>query len=439
MNSSSSDDSGSEAMSEALNQSTKKKKNTRLGYSRGERSKRSIEDSEDSADTEDKELTSSNWHQSSLGVTPSMYFTNDDSEAASRMNFELDDDSELDDDLEDDDILDSPFGLGNTNFCWPPPGVENVTQGEDDRKLKGGKKRKPGIIYLSSIPTGYNVSRTTGFFSQFGRVGRVFLQPDLKERNKRKDKLARNFTEGWVEFNSKRVAKDVASNLNLTQVGGKKRAKSHDVIWNIKYLPGFKWTNLSERLAYEKAVHQQRMRTEISQAKRETDYFRANVERSKRLNPERLEDVTDSSLPIAKKSRKTGTPLQTNPSTKRVYEFRQKETDETIKKRKRLEQAQKKLSQPAEEVKSSKQEIHSDKIKKSVKETKNKKANFPTKTLKTDKRKGKTKNKSKGASLSNEIADNKSGNSMNTSKLKTRHGSNTEKTDRTEFLRNVFL
>merc|ERR1712135_180106 len=96
-------------------------------------------------------------------------------------------------------------------------------------------------------------------------------------------------------------------------------------------------------------------------------------------------------------------------------------------------------SQPAEEVKSSKQEIHSDKIKKSVKETKNKKANFPTKTLKTDKRKGKTKNKSKGASLSNEIADNKSGNSMNTSKLKTRHGSNTDKTDRTEFLRNVFL
>ena len=75
------------------------------------------------------------------------------------------------------DLLDSPFGLGNANFCWPPPGVESVTQGEDDRKAKGGKKRKPGIIYLSSIPNGYNVSRTTGFFSQFGRVGRVFLQP----------------------------------------------------------------------------------------------------------------------------------------------------------------------------------------------------------------------------------------------------------------------
>ena len=44
----------------------------------------------------------------------------------------------------------------------------------------------------------------------------------------------------------------------------------------------FKWTHLSERLAYEKAVHHQRLRTEISQAKREADFFKANVEKSKR-------------------------------------------------------------------------------------------------------------------------------------------------------------
>ena len=66
----------------------------------------------------------------------------------------------------------------------------------------------------------------------------LLIVADLKEKNKRKDKLARNFSEGWIEFISKRVAKDVASNLNMTQVGGKKRSKSHDVNWNIKYLPG---------------------------------------------------------------------------------------------------------------------------------------------------------------------------------------------------------
>jgi len=446
MSSNSSNDSDSEVNCESLNSITNKKKKSRTGLSRGERNKRSLEDSEDSVDNEDQELTSANWNQPTLGVTPSMYLMNDDSEAASKMNFELDDDSDLDDDdLEDGDLLDSPFGLGNANFCWPPPGVESVTQGEDDRKAKGGKKRKPGIIYLSSIPNGYNVSRTTGFFSQFGRVGRVFLQPDLKERSKRKDKLARNFTEGWVEFNSKRVAKDVATNLNLTQVGGKKRAKSHDVTWNIKYLPGFKWTNLSERLAYEKAVHQQRMRTEISQAKRETDFFRANVERSKRLNTERMEENADASLPVAKKSRKTVNTSLTNPTSKRIYEFRQKETDETIKKRKRLEEAQKNLTNPPHETRNTKDSIHTDKIKKPVKETKNTKREGPPPkaTVKADKRKNKTKNQSKEVPLSNEL--DKSSNPCNSSKLKTRKASNAEKkvcqgsTDRSEFLKNVFL
>ena len=60
---------------------------------------------------------------------------------------------------------------------------------------------------------------------------------DLKEKQKRKDKIARQFTEGWIEFQSKRAAKEVATNLNNTPVGGKKRSKAHDVLWNIKYLP----------------------------------------------------------------------------------------------------------------------------------------------------------------------------------------------------------
>ena len=98
----------------------------------------------------------------------------------------------------------------------------------------------------------------------------------------------------------------------------------------------FKWTNLSERLAYENAVHQQRMRTEISQAKRETDQFRANVERSKRFNIDKMGDNSEQLLPLAKKSRKTVSHLQPNLS-KRMYEFRQKETDEAIRKRKGFE------------------------------------------------------------------------------------------------------
>lgn len=40
---------------------------------------------------------------------------------------------------------------------------------------------------------------------------------------------------------------------------------------------------MSERLAYEKAAYKQRLRAEISQAKKEAQYLQANVEKSKKL------------------------------------------------------------------------------------------------------------------------------------------------------------
>ena len=86
---------------------------------------------------------------------------------------------------------------------------------------------------------------------------------------------------------------------------------------NFIWISRFKWTNLSERLAYEKAVHHQRLRTEISQAKREADFFKANVEKSKRMGRKRPRESPESPNPA-----------------KRVYDFRQKETDSSIRKSK---------------------------------------------------------------------------------------------------------
>ena len=75
----------------------------------------------------------------------------------------------------------------------------------------------------------------------------------------------------------------------------------------------FKWSHLTERLAYEKAVHQQKMRNEISQAKREAEFFKSNVEKAKRN----------------KKSKKNNATAAEGSET-RKYAFRQKETDEEI-------------------------------------------------------------------------------------------------------------
>jgi len=195
------------------------------------------------------------------------------------------------------------------------------------RMEKRRKRRKPGIVYLSCIPPGYNVSQTTMFFTQFGQVGRVFLQPANKDKSSKshgglnKDKRVLRFTEGWIEFMSKRLAKEVAQRVNNTAVGGSKRSKAHDALWNIKYLPRFKWSHLTERLAYEKAVHQQKMRNEISQAKREAEFFKSNVEKAKRN----------------KKSKKSNATSAAEGSETRKYAFRQKETDEEIRSKKQQE------------------------------------------------------------------------------------------------------
>ena len=180
MDSSSSDETGSEYMLERTSGFTSTRIH-RAGMSRGERSKRPLEDSDDSLDTgQRKEPTSFSWqHSSTLSGAPKIRLPNNALGSGTGMSLDFDEnDSEMEDeDVEDHDILEGPYGLLSSKICWPPPGVENAIANEGDRKLQEDKRRKPGIIYLSSIPMGFNVSRTTGFFSQFGRVGRVFLQP----------------------------------------------------------------------------------------------------------------------------------------------------------------------------------------------------------------------------------------------------------------------
>ena len=90
--------------------------------------------------------------------------------------FQVDDDYD-DDDVGVDELRHHPLSYP-APIPWPPAIVSPQNQQQqNDQSGSGKKKKKPGIVYLSSIPTGYNVTRTITFFSQFGKVGRVFLQP----------------------------------------------------------------------------------------------------------------------------------------------------------------------------------------------------------------------------------------------------------------------
>ena len=72
-------------------------------------------------------------------------------------------------------------------------------------------------------------------------------------------------------------------------------------------------------MAYEAAVKQQRLRTEISQVKREAEHFKNSVERKR------------------KKSKKEKISDEDSTKDQVVFQFKQRETDAQIRKRKREE------------------------------------------------------------------------------------------------------
>ncbi|RUP47924.1 hypothetical protein BC936DRAFT_145166 [Jimgerdemannia flammicorona] len=144
---------------------------------------------------------------------------------------------------------------------------------------------RTGIVYISRVPPYMKPQKMRNMLEKFGEVGRVYLAPEDAKVAARRKKYGgnkkKNFTEGWVEFKDKKIAKQVALTLNTKPMGGNKRNFYHDDLWNIKYLPKFKWHHLTERIAFENASRQQRLRTEIAQAQRENKAYVANVERSK--------------------------------------------------------------------------------------------------------------------------------------------------------------
>jgi ESF2/ABP1 family protein len=90
--------------------------------------------------------------------------------------------------------------------------------------------------------------------------------------------------EGWVEFENKGIAKHVALSLNNTPISMQKRNVHYGELWNLKYLHKFKWSHLTEKVAYERRVREQKLRVELMQAKRENATYTQLVETGKKLD-----------------------------------------------------------------------------------------------------------------------------------------------------------
>ncbi|KAJ5624079.1 hypothetical protein N7510_000388 [Penicillium lagena] len=142
------------------------------------------------------------------------------------------------------------------------------------------KKKKPGIIYLASLPPYLKPGALKAMLEArgFEPITKTFLSPLVLSDSRKRGNKRKMFTDGWVEFASKRTAKICAETLNATIVGGRKGGWYHDDIWNMKYLSGFKWDNLMEQQRRERAEREARTRMQDIRAQKEEKMFLAGVE-----------------------------------------------------------------------------------------------------------------------------------------------------------------
>lgn len=149
------------------------------------------------------------------------------------------------------------------------------------------KARKRGVVYIARIPPGITPSLMRKKLEDHARIGRIYLVPEDETRRKRRissgGRGRRRFVEGWAEFENKYRARDVAEALNATRFAGRKGDPHYDDLWSLKFLKHFKWEHLTEKMAYEASVREQRVRAQVAAGRRESAAFLENVEKAKRV------------------------------------------------------------------------------------------------------------------------------------------------------------
>lgn len=197
-------------------------------------------------------------------------------------------------------------------------------------------QEKAGVIYISRIPPAMSPNKVRYLMSAYGEIGRVFLQQeDAKRaylRQKHTSSKKPHYTEGWVEFKDKKVARYVAEMLNAQPVGGKKGTRFREDVWTMKYLPRFKWYMLTEQIAHEHAAHAAKLRMELSQSKREQKHYLRQVEigksmekRQEKKRKREEEQGVSTAAPVEQRAPKTASRVKESREEKEKSKKRKKE------------------------------------------------------------------------------------------------------------------
>jgi ESF2/ABP1 family protein len=185
-------------------------------------------------------------------------------------------------------------------------------------EFEAAEKRK-GVVYMARVPPFMKPHRVKQLLEPYGDIGRIYLAPEDPAIRKRRIAAGGNkkpmFTEGWIEFLNKKDAKFVAATLNNQPMGGNKRGFYSSDLWLLKYLKGFKWYHLTEKIgecfsqpcsavprsvakelyrlhrslpylfaAYENRIRAQKLRAELAAAKKEAEQYIEKAELAKSLD-----------------------------------------------------------------------------------------------------------------------------------------------------------
>ncbi|OQE45042.1 hypothetical protein PENCOP_c002G01391 [Penicillium coprophilum] len=204
-------------------------------------------------------------------------------------------------------------------------------------KLANGKtpkKTRAGVIYFSSLPPYLKPFALKAMLEKrgFEDITKIFLAPLLPSAagNRNRSNKRKLYTEGWIEFRSKKTAKICAETLNATIVGGLKSSWYHDDVWNIKYLSRFTWDDLMQSVQRERSERESKRKIADAREAKEAKLFIEGVESGRiadgmaKKNEEKMkrrleaagDGDGDKELPQPKKAA---------PSTRRRFHFQQNE------------------------------------------------------------------------------------------------------------------
>lgn len=129
---------------------------------------------------------------------------------------------------------------------------------------------RSGVVYMGTVPKGMLPEDLRRLLEPYGVVKRIFMNPD-KKRTYRGKAI---FTEAWIEFEDGELAESLVEAINLKPMTQRRKSPYHSYTWLLKFLPNYKWSDLSQARSFKSRTRAEKLRERIIESRNEANYYR---------------------------------------------------------------------------------------------------------------------------------------------------------------------